>query len=316
MEKFIYLRSNKNTKGVCMKRKIVFLTLLFSFILFSNFVFGATSYNILDQVLSPFGGFTIPEIYERYSSVFDFVIYMLLFMGLLKATLSKVEAFKDPKASMVINVLAIAFAISLSWWGSVSNFSLRSLGPLVSIIFLAFIGFAMYNILKGSGQADDKALGIAGAFLIVYFGMIAIAPTTWLWINEKTPSVGAILTILSVIAIIIVIIKITAKIKGLMSKGSSGAGAGSDSILREGQRGRGRLTTDMGNLGKQIGDNDELKNQKTIESIEAEYITDAKLKEIGNSLNRVINAYNDGFKADEINKGLEDIKVYLNTDIK
>ncbi len=44
-------------------------------------------YNILDDVLSPFGGIDIAATYDQYAGVIDFVIYAILFVGISQATI-------------------------------------------------------------------------------------------------------------------------------------------------------------------------------------------------------------------------------------
>ncbi|MCB0749647.1 MAG: hypothetical protein KDC90_19480, partial [Ignavibacteriae bacterium] len=67
-------------------KKKILLILMVVFLLFQCV---SVSANILSEILSPFQSVDISQIYDSYSSIIDFIIYLILFTGLSQVSLGK-----------------------------------------------------------------------------------------------------------------------------------------------------------------------------------------------------------------------------------
>lgn len=159
------------------KRIMIFI----SFMLF----FGLASFvsaDLLTEILSPFETTNFSDIYDSYSSIIDFIIYTILFVGLSQVTIGKRFEAKGGKAVVVAIglVLAIGLTISESYMG----LNLRSFGPLAAAIFIFMVGFVIFLGIKSAGMEILGAVSIT--LVLTYFSIRSVSPSFFDWmINNK-----------------------------------------------------------------------------------------------------------------------------------
>ena len=160
------------------------------------------SANVIDNLFRPFSGVDIPRIYDSYSSIIDFVIYAVLFIGLAQATLGKRFEAKGSRA--VVSTVGLALAIGLAMSERSLGFNLRSFGPLAAGMFIFLVGFMLYSGIKTAGASTVNASSIA--LVITYFSIAAVVPGFFDWIM-RNPSISWIHSIVT-IALIVLVFKI------------------------------------------------------------------------------------------------------------
>ena len=138
--------------------------------------------NLASEVLSPFETTDFSEIYNSYSSIIDFIIYTVLFVGLSQLTIGKHFEAKGGKAVVVAVglVLAIGLTISESYLG----FNLRSFGPLAATLFIFLVGLVIFLGIKSAGMETIGAISIT--LVLTYFSIRSVSPGYFDWmINNK-----------------------------------------------------------------------------------------------------------------------------------
>jgi hypothetical protein len=294
-----------------MKRKTIFISIFFSFLLLAvsvNAAEGMVS-NLLDMVLTPFGGLSIPDLYDKYSTLFDFVIYLILFIGLVKVAIGKLPQFDNRAGNSVVIVLGLALAVSLSWFGNANGFSLRNLGPLAMIIFALLLCFVVYNMIKSTRTKDeDKALLISGSYLFLYLMFIAILPDLWEWINEEVPFLAALLTLLFLIALIVVIIKIIRKLTGVFKGNGNAAATPEEQATKE------EIDKDEEKIKRETEEAEKTSKTSTAREKRIKEITDEEIMNINtqekflDEISKLLRSLIAGFDKDDIKTVEETIK--------
>jgi hypothetical protein len=159
--------------------------------------------NLIDDLFAPFAGINISQTYDAYSSIIDFVIYSILFVGLSQATLGK--RFEGRGGKMVVSAIGFIMAIGLSITEAQLGFSLRSFGVLAAVVFILLVGVFVYQAIKMAG------MGFAGsgsiALIITYFSIRAITPEffNWMMSNPYMSWLHAVLVVAVMIAIVKVV---------------------------------------------------------------------------------------------------------------
>jgi len=151
----------------------------------------------LSELFKPLELLNITSIYEQYSTLIDFTIYLLIFVGLAQITLGKHFQGRGGKAITI--GIGISLAVSLAIAEQYIGFSIRSFGPIAAGIFLALIGFMIYRLVKhlGAGMMTSSS----AAYIIVLLSMVAVVPGFFAWINQAMPLLNLILVICLFIAI-------------------------------------------------------------------------------------------------------------------
>ena len=102
--------------------------------------------NWLNDFFNVFKDFNIIRIYNQMPVFFEFIIYLTLFLGLMKITLQK--QFPGKGGTAVIVSLGIALAIAMIFAGKKYNFSLKSLAPVSFMILLSYFILQILLLLK------------------------------------------------------------------------------------------------------------------------------------------------------------------------
>jgi hypothetical protein len=131
------------------------------------------STNAVEALFLPFKGVDLTGIYDSYSQIIDFAIFIILFVGLSQATLGK--RFDSRGGRAVVSAVGLTLAIGLTVSARNLGFNLRSFGPLAAGIFIFFVGFMLYLGIKTAGMSKVNAGAVA--LVITYFSIVAVAPT-------------------------------------------------------------------------------------------------------------------------------------------
>ncbi len=137
-------------------------------------VLGSFVLNYTGFVVYPRGGFTnsfnigaggsLSDWYYRYAQIFDFLIFLLIFLGVTQMVMG--EQFKNLNKSLVVGV-GIFLALALVLWESRTNRNLFELfGPFSIVILVLFILLVIYKQIKGFGGA--KWTTVSAAYIIFY----------------------------------------------------------------------------------------------------------------------------------------------------
>lgn len=139
------------------------------------------SAELLSEILSPFKTVNINAIYNSYSSIIDFVIYLVLFLGLSHVTIGKQFDSRGGRAMVIAVgfVLAIGLSVSETYLG----FNLRSFGPLAAMIFIFLFGLVIFLGIKSTGM---EIIGSASITIVLtYFSIRSVAPSFFDWMAKN-----------------------------------------------------------------------------------------------------------------------------------
>ncbi|RMF55119.1 hypothetical protein D6745_03115 [Candidatus Woesearchaeota archaeon] len=184
------------------KKMLIFLG-LFLLLAASN-VFAAT--NWLTDIFQD-ASFDPAELYKDYGPFIDFVIYLIIFIGLTRTVFDRVYGTKGGSKAISIG-LGIAMSIGLSVWG---KFRIGDFGPIVALILILLVGIVLFNLLRKAGLGIGSA---AFAFLIVYFILKGALPDVFVWLEQKIPWLGPILGFLVFVCVFLAIGAVLKKITG------------------------------------------------------------------------------------------------------
>lgn len=89
----------------------------------------------LDEFFHPFEYFDLSRTYEQFASIIDLTIYLLIFVGLARVTLSR--RFPGPGGRAISVGIGLSLAITMVVAEQPFGFNLRSFGPIAAgILFL------------------------------------------------------------------------------------------------------------------------------------------------------------------------------------
>jgi hypothetical protein len=166
--------------------------------------------DVFDQVLSPFRGVNLALLYQNYASIWDFALFLPLFLGAGRAILPKYFPGAGGKAITI--AVGIILALTLSVAEETIGFRLVTVfGPIAAALFIALVGITTYQMLVAFGAA---AL-ISGSFtyIIVYLSFTDIAPEYFDWFNAKVPILDGILALGLFISFILLIYGVVRQIR-------------------------------------------------------------------------------------------------------
>lgn len=152
--------------------------------------------------LSPFRA-NIPEIYEQYSYLIDFLVFTAAFVSIASITIGRRFGHKGI-AVAIGTVLALALLAMEPVWG----FNLKAFGPLAAGIFLLILGAFIYGLIRHFNI--DRLGAISATILLIYLGMAFYIPVFTIWFAERAP----IVSFLVIVTFIIAIYKISGRLFG------------------------------------------------------------------------------------------------------
>lgn len=144
-------------------------------------------------------GFSPANVYAGYSGIFDFFVYLLIFLGISRTAFE--EQFKGRGGKALITGIGIALSLSLAVAEQRFSFNLGSLSPIAGGIILLILGFLLFQLFSKLG------IGLSGplSFVLIYFFASSITPELFTWIAEKLPILNLILAVAVIISIVSII---------------------------------------------------------------------------------------------------------------
>jgi len=152
----------------------------------------------LDLAFRPFEYLDFSEIYEWFSSVIDFVIFALIFVGLAQATLGR--RFPGRAGRAVCIGVGFMLALGLVAVEQQLGFSLRSIGPVAATLLILLLGIMIYRMLHYAGLS--RASSAAAAYIAIFLTMLGIAPEFFRWVSDEVPWLATALIILAILAFV------------------------------------------------------------------------------------------------------------------
>lgn len=137
--------------------------------------------NPINQLLKPFEDLDIASAYQQHYLLIDFVIYVMIFVGLSRFVFAKKFPGRGGKAISI--GIGVALSIGLSVFSYTSGFSLARFGPLAAIFLLILMAFMIVALIRQFG-GNSATSGIV-AFIVTYFITRAAFPEIYEW-TQKT----------------------------------------------------------------------------------------------------------------------------------
>ena len=138
--------------------------------------------NPINQILEPFREIDIASTYQQNYLFIDFVIYMLIFVGLSKFVFSKRFSGNGGKAILV--GVGLILSLSMSVFSYTTGFSIGSFGPIAAIILMLLVGMLLFGFIRQIGGSSVNS-GI-GAFIVTYFLMRSVTPEIYDWVAKRS----------------------------------------------------------------------------------------------------------------------------------
>lgn len=193
---FISLPNNKVIQMPTKDKKRLIIPVI-SVALFILLSLSVSAESFIREILSPFEGLNIPDLYRDYACFIDFVIYFIVFVGIAKVVLAK--RFEGRGGTLVIVGTGLILSLSLAVTEARMGFSLESFGPVAAFIFIILVGVILFRFIQHAG------LGVAGsacvAYIILHFSIMAITPSIFDWIQERAPFIHGVLMLALIAAV-------------------------------------------------------------------------------------------------------------------
>lgn len=147
-------------------KKQIFIILLLLTCLFSSMALAKR--NVVDALLNPVAGLNVAGTYDRHSTVIDFFLYLILFVGVAQSKLAK--RFKGRGGRAVVIAVGLILAIALSN----SPFTIKKMWPVAAAILISLIVIIVFLILNKIIRSHAVSLSIS--FITSYFIVRSIFP--------------------------------------------------------------------------------------------------------------------------------------------
>lgn len=140
-----------------------------------------------EDLFRPFEYLNITQTYDRYSTLIDLFIYILVFVGLAQATLAHHYGNTGGRAVAIGagTCLAVAMVIAEETY----HFSIKSFGPFAASLLILILGLMVFTTLHRAGMPAIPSGSVA--YLLGFFSIYAVAPELFNWLNETMPLLGA-----------------------------------------------------------------------------------------------------------------------------
>jgi hypothetical protein len=175
--------------------------IIVGFILSARFVYAE---NFLDYLFKPLGGISVVSFYDNYWYAVDFMLYLIVFLGVARVSLEKKFTGRGGKALIV--VLGLMLTIAMTWIAESIGFKIANLWPVAAGLFMAIIAFLIFRLMAEQGAKLGK--GVATAYVVTFLVVQAVMPELFGpdgWIATKTPIIWGIANIVFLVAIVYMI---------------------------------------------------------------------------------------------------------------
>ena len=118
------------------------------------------------------------QTYLDFYGWFDFMAYLLIFIGVSKLTIEK--AFKktgeeSKSISLLYTGLGLLFSLSLVTWEIKSGFYLFQLGPLVLILFGLLIIAWIWRLFKSKKEGEKRSARVSMRYISIFFLLLIVS---------------------------------------------------------------------------------------------------------------------------------------------
>ncbi|MCK5617141.1 hypothetical protein KAR91_85550, partial [Candidatus Pacearchaeota archaeon] len=124
--------------------------------------------NLVDVMFDPVSSLDVAGTYERHSALIDFLLYVVLFVGIAQSSFAHRFAGRGGRAVVIGVGLILALALSSS------SFSINKMWPVAATIILLFTVSIIFRALKK--LIGNSAVSLAMSFIIAYFIVRSVVP--------------------------------------------------------------------------------------------------------------------------------------------
>lgn len=155
----------------------------------------------------------LADLYTNYSGIFDFALFLILFLGISRVVYSRM--FSGQGAKAIIIGVSLVLALSLAVAESMIGFSVITIfGPLACAIFVAIVGIALYQLLTAAGA--NRQIAATATYVVIYLSFTGVAPEYFTWLNSKTPILSGLLALGLLVALILLVHGIVKQVRNRM----------------------------------------------------------------------------------------------------
>ena len=140
----------------------------------------------------------ISQIYSQYGRIFDFTLFLILFLGLAQVAFGK--RFEGRGGKAVVVALGVSLAVGLSVAEASFGFNLGSLSGLAVAILIIAFGLLFFFLMNSLGL--QKTTSLSWSFILAYLFLESLSTKLSLWFQEKFPVINLIFLIACLFAII------------------------------------------------------------------------------------------------------------------
>ena len=149
-----------------MSVELLFIIAIVLVSLSAQTVFAQT--NLVDVMFDPVSSLDVAGTYERHSALIDFLLYVVLFVGIAQSSFAHRFAGRGGRAVVIGVGLILALALSSS------SFSINKMWPVAATIILLFTVSIIFRALKK--LIGNSAVSLAMSFIIAYFIVRSVVP--------------------------------------------------------------------------------------------------------------------------------------------
>jgi len=146
--------------------ELFFIIVIVMMCLLAHSVFART--NLVDSLFNPISSLDVAGTYERHSSLIDFLLYIVLFVGIAQSSLA--HRFTGRGGRAVVIGVGLVLALSLSS----SSFSISKMWPVAAAVFILFTVAIIFRTLRK--LIGNTAVSLAISFITAYFIARSVIP--------------------------------------------------------------------------------------------------------------------------------------------
>ncbi|MFC1734751.1 hypothetical protein ACFL1X_01445 [Candidatus Hydrogenedentota bacterium] len=177
----------------------------------------------LEDILRPFEFLSAERIYQHYGNTIDFVVFLLLFIGVTEATLSR--RFPGKGGKLMSLAVGTSLAAGLVLAERQLGFDLRSFGSAAVAVLAVVLGITVFEFLKYSGTGT--VWSAASAYILSLLVMKSVTPEFFMWLEDTVPllhlavNVSMLFAVLEVLSPLIIHSSLEKKLRSVEQNQSS-----------------------------------------------------------------------------------------------
>ena len=148
-------------------------------------------------ILDPFAWWDIARTYDKYSGVFDLVIYCSVFIAIAHVVFT--SRFTGRPGKVMATVIGIALGVSLAAVERQFGWSLRSASPIAALIGLLLMGFLLLQTMVKINVPWTLAVPLT--YVVIYLFLRAVTPQLVTAIADKIPFLHLLTAVMFLICV-------------------------------------------------------------------------------------------------------------------